>query len=280
MSIQSRYIEGQSIESLRVSQALHVVVGFAGHVRCNREGMPKALRRLHACLPPLAAVLALRCTPSSAPPYAGFVDAPVSAVASQLAGKVVSIPVREGDHVKKGDVLAQLESSVQEAAVAEAETNVDRARQALKEAEATTVTCVTSSIVMTISMLATGVRIHGGWEAYVLVAAVVVLTALGMLAMTMALLGRASHPRIVGSVNGFLNIILFFPSGALYPVQSFPGWLRAFARINPEMHAVAALKAVLFRGGDLVAARGHVVFLLGFTAVMLLVSTVTMKRTL
>ena len=144
----------------------------------------------------------------------------------------------------------------------------------------TTVTCVTSSIVMTISMLATGVRIHGGWEAYGLVAAVVVLTALGMLAMTMALLGRASHPRIVGSVNGFLNIILFFPSGALYPIQSFPPWLRAFARINPEMHAVAALKAVLFRGGDLAAARGHVLFLLGFTAVMLLVSTVTMKRTL
>ena len=99
--------------------------------------MPKCLRGLHACLLPLAAVLAVRCTPSSAPPYAGFVDAPMSAVASQLAGKVVSIPVREGDHVKKGDLLAQLESSVQEAAVAEAETNVDRARQALKEAQAT-----------------------------------------------------------------------------------------------------------------------------------------------
>ena len=98
--------------------------------------------------------------------------------------------------------------------------------------------------------------------------------------MSMTLLGRANHPRIVGFLNGFLNIILFFPSGALYPVHSFPGWLRAFAHVNPEMHAVAALKAILFRGGDLAAASGHVVFLIGFTAVMLSLSTLAMKRTL
>lgn len=98
--------------------------------------------------------------------------------------------------------------------------------------------------------------------------------------MTMALLSRASRPRIVGFMNGFLNIIIFFPSGALYPVQSFPAWLRAFARVNPEMHAVAALKAVLFRGGDLRAASQHVVFLAAFAAVMLFVSTATLKRTL
>jgi ABC-2 type transport system permease protein len=144
----------------------------------------------------------------------------------------------------------------------------------------TTITCVTSAIVLAVGLLATGVRIHGGLAAYGLVFGVVLLTGLGMLAMTMVLLGRAGHPRVVGLVNGFLNIILFFPSGALYPVQSFPGWLRAFARVNPEMHAVAALKAILFRGGDLAAASRHVVFLAGFCAVMLLLSTATTKRTL
>ena len=81
-------------------------------------------------------LLALGCSSPAPLPYAGFVDAPVSAVASQLAGKVVSIPVREGDRVKKGDLLAQLESSEYEASLAEAEANVDRARQALKEAQA------------------------------------------------------------------------------------------------------------------------------------------------
>ena len=142
------------------------------------------------------------------------------------------------------------------------------------------VTAVTSSLVLTVGLLATGVRVQGGALGYLVVAAVILLTALGMLAMTMVLLGRAAHPRIVGSVNGFLNIILFFPSGALYPIQSFPPWLRAFARVNPEMHAVAALKAVLFRSGDLAAASGHVAFLFCFMVVMLTLSTLTMKRML
>lgn len=147
-------------------------------------------------------------------------------------------------------------------------------------ASGTSIPFVTSLVVLVIGMLATGVRIHGGPAAYALVLGVILLTALGMLAMTMALLGRANHPRVVGMVNGFLNIILFFPSGALYPIQSFPGWLRAFAKVNPEMHAVAALKALLFRGGDLAAAGRHVFFLAGFAAVMLVVSTATTKRTL
>lgn len=144
----------------------------------------------------------------------------------------------------------------------------------------TTITFVASSLVVAIGLLLTGARIHGGVFAYLLIAAVIVVTGLGLLAMSMALVGRAGHPRIVGFLNGFLNIILFFPSGALYPVQSFPVWLRAFARVNPETHAVAALKAVLFRGGDLAAATEHVAFLLAFTAVMLLISTLTLKRTL
>ncbi|HSQ66043.1 MAG TPA: ABC transporter permease [Polyangiaceae bacterium] len=144
----------------------------------------------------------------------------------------------------------------------------------------TAITCVTSAVVLAVGLLATGVRVHGGVAGYALVFAVVVLTGLGMLAMSMVLLGRAGHPRVVGLVNGFLNIILFFPSGALYPIESFPVWLRAFAHVNPEMHAVAALKAVLFRGGDIEAATRHVLFLAGFCAVMLLVSTLTTKRTL
>jgi ABC-2 type transport system permease protein len=126
----------------------------------------------------------------------------------------------------------------------------------------------------------TGSRVHGGVLGYLAIAGVVVLTALGLLSMMMVMLGRASHPRISGVVSGFLNIILFFPSGAVYPPASFPPWLRAFAQIDPETHAVAALKAILFRGGDLAAAAQHVAWLAVFAAVMLVVSTATFKRAL
>jgi len=144
----------------------------------------------------------------------------------------------------------------------------------------TTVTLVSSSIVLGIGLLITGARIHGGLAGWAAIFGLMVLTGLGMLAMTMTIIGRAGHPRIAGVLNGFLSVILFFPSGALYPLSSFPPWLRAFAKVDPETHAVAALKAVLFRGGDLAAATAHVGWLAVFTAAMLLISTVTMKRTL
>lgn len=144
----------------------------------------------------------------------------------------------------------------------------------------TVVTLGSSSLVLVIGMLLTGAQVHGGFAGYLALLGVMVLTGLGLLAMTMSIMGRAGHPRIAGIINGFLSVILFFPSGALYPLASFPPWLRAFAAIDPETHAVAALKAILFRGGDISAAGQHVVWLAVFTFAMLLVSTLTMKRTL
>jgi ABC-2 type transport system permease protein len=98
--------------------------------------------------------------------------------------------------------------------------------------------------------------------------------------MTFALLGRAGHPRLVGTFSGFLNVILFFPSGAIYPVESFPPWLRAFARYNPETHSVSAIKQILFKGADFGAVSGDITFLLIFMALMLVLASVSFKRTL
>jgi ABC-2 type transport system permease protein len=144
----------------------------------------------------------------------------------------------------------------------------------------TVVTLCSSALVLLIGFLITGTVVQGGALGWLSLVGVVVLTALGLLAMMMVLLGRAGHPRITGVVNAFLNVILFFPSGALYPLSSFPTWLKAFARVDPETHAVAALKAILFRGGDLAAAGAHVGFLALFAAAMVSLAMVTMKRTL
>ena len=86
--------------------------------------------------------------------------------------------------------------------------------------------------------------------------------------------------RPVGSVDDLFRLDPIERFQALITGPHFPGWLRAFARVNPETHAVAALKAILFRGGDLAAAGVHVGFLGIFAAVMLALAMVTMKRTL
>jgi len=67
--------------------------------------------------------------------YSGFVDAPVAAVASQIAGQVAAIEVREGERVKPGQLLARLDARERIAMLAESEANLEHAREALHEAE-------------------------------------------------------------------------------------------------------------------------------------------------
>ncbi|WP_248353696.1 HlyD family secretion protein [Anaeromyxobacter oryzae] len=87
--------------------------------------------RLLACLAALAA-----CTAREPPQFAGFLDAPVAAVAAQVAGRVDAIPVHEGDTVTKGQVLAQLDARDRDAQVAQARANLELARRTLEESEA------------------------------------------------------------------------------------------------------------------------------------------------
>jgi ABC-2 type transport system permease protein len=98
--------------------------------------------------------------------------------------------------------------------------------------------------------------------------------------MIFVVLGRADHPRIVGVTIGFLNVIFYFPSGAVYPIESLPNWLRTFAKVNPEAYAVHALKALILKGSGFVAVRGDLMFLMMFTVVMLIIATLTFKRTM
>jgi multidrug resistance efflux pump len=81
-------------------------------------------------------LLGLSCRPGAPLPYAGFLDAPVAAVAAQVAGRVEVIAVREGDMVKKDQLLAQLDAREKQAAVNQAQANLDQAKEALKEAQA------------------------------------------------------------------------------------------------------------------------------------------------
>jgi ABC-2 type transport system permease protein len=109
---------------------------------------------------------------------------------------------------------------------------------------------------------------------------VIILTTLGLQSLMFALLARADHPRIVGVVSGFMNVILFFPSGAVYPTASLPDWLRAFARVNPEAYAVDALKALLFKSAGIGSIIHDIGVLVVFMVIMMSIAIALFKRTL
>jgi ABC-2 type transport system permease protein len=142
------------------------------------------------------------------------------------------------------------------------------------------VTSLAAIIVLLTGLLITRGTIEGGVAALAMLVDLILIGATGLLAMTFAMLGRAGHPRMVGMFSGFLNVILFFPSGAIYPVESFPGWLRAFARYNPETHLVSALRSILFKGANLTAVTSDLLFLVTFMVLMLITASVSFKRTL
>ncbi len=142
------------------------------------------------------------------------------------------------------------------------------------------ITTAVAVLVLAAGVAITGMPLPGSVEQYALMLLLIVLATLSLLSLMFAILGRARHPRIVGVMSGFLNVILFFPSGAMYPVASLPGWLRGLARINPEAYAVSALKAVLFKGAHLATVWGDIAFLAAFTAVMMTAAIVLFKRTL
>lgn len=138
-------------------------------------------------------------------------------------------------------------------------------------------TCI-ALVIFSISILITGIPFHHFLRQFLEILTVIVLTTLGLLSLMFLILGRFDHPRIVGILSGFMNVILFFPSGAIYPIASFPGWLQAFARINPESYAVHALKSILFKDEGLAAIGPDLLFLAGFAVVLLVLAVVTFRR--
>jgi ABC-2 type transport system permease protein len=133
-------------------------------------------------------------------------------------------------------------------------------------------------LIFTVSVFITAIPLAHFLRQGFFILMVILLTTMGLLSLMFLILGRFNHPRIVGILSGFLNVILFFPSGAIYPIASFPSWLQSFAMINPEAYAVHAIKALLFKDVGLTAISGDLVFLFVFSCIMLVLSVMSFKR--
>ena len=59
--------------------------------------------------------------------FPGYMEADLVLVGSEQGGRVATLSVEEGDHVKQGDPVFTLESSEQEASVAAAKSRVGQA---------------------------------------------------------------------------------------------------------------------------------------------------------
>lgn len=106
------------------------------------------------------------------------------------------------------------------------------------------------------------------------------LTALGLISMMTAYAVRAPAPEVYQFTAFPINLILYFTSGAVYPVEGFPAWMRSVSAFNPEAYAIHALRLIMYKGATISAVAGDFVFLAIFTLAMVALATAAFKRAL
>jgi ABC-2 type transport system permease protein len=105
-------------------------------------------------------------------------------------------------------------------------------------------------------------------------------TSIAFNGMMFLMMVRVDDPLVPRAMFGVLNTLLFFPSGAIYPISAFPKWLRAIAVVDPFTYAIHGFKAVLLKDGGFAAIQHDLIFLFVFGIGTLLIATPLFKRTL
>ena len=108
----------------------------------------------------------------------------------------------------------------------------------------------------------------------------ITLTSLAFNTMMFLLMVRIEDPLVPRAMFGILNTLLFFPSGAVYPIRAFPPWLRVIARGDPFTYAVHGFTCLLLKETSLTAVWTDMLFLSLFAAITLGIAIPLFKRTL
>jgi len=108
----------------------------------------------------------------------------------------------------------------------------------------------------------------------------IVITSVALISMMFLLMVRVSDPLVPRSIFGVLNTLLYFPSGAVYPINGFPKWMRVMARFDPFTYAVHAFKSLLLKNTPLIAIAGDLTYLALFALLSMLLATWLFRRTL
>jgi ABC-2 type transport system permease protein len=108
----------------------------------------------------------------------------------------------------------------------------------------------------------------------------IVATSFAFMTMMSCIVSRMDNPLMPRAIFGVLNTLLYFPSGAVYPVEALPWWLRLLTFVDPFTYAVDGFRTLLLRGASLDAGIQDIASLTGFGALMLAANTLLFKRTL
>ncbi|MGD0457696.1 MAG: ABC transporter permease [Terriglobia bacterium] len=108
----------------------------------------------------------------------------------------------------------------------------------------------------------------------------IAITSIALISMMFLFMVRVSDPLVPRAIFGVLNTLLFFPSGAVYPINGFPKWMKVISGVDPFTYAVHAFKALLLKNTPLFAIAGDLTYLALFAVFSMLFATWLFPRTL
>jgi ABC-2 type transport system permease protein len=135
-------------------------------------------------------------------------------------------------------------------------------------------------VLMTIGSLIAGIPDPFAPMRLIRLFVVIVVTAFALISLMFLLMVRVSDPLVPRAIFGVLNTVLYFPSGAVYPQQGFPGWMQAIAVVDPFTYAVHAFKSLLLKNTGFGAISGDLLYLTLFSAIAMTAATMLFRRTL
>ncbi len=114
----------------------------------------------------------------------------------------------------------------------------------------------------------------------VYLALVVFVASVAMISLMFLVMVRVDDPLVPRAIFGVLNMLLFFPSGAVYPTEAFPPWLRWISVVDPFTYTVHALRNLTVKNTGFEGIYMDVLILAGFSAIMVSGSIALFKRQL
>jgi len=139
---------------------------------------------------------------------------------------------------------------------------------------------MTGVVITLVGSLASGVGTIFNPGTMVGLLVMIVLTSVAFNTMMFLMMVRIEDPLVPRAIFGILNTLLFFPSGSIYPVEAFPAWLRAIAKVDPFTYAVHGFKSLLLKETGLAAIVPDMIYLSIFAVVTLALAVPLFKRTL
>jgi len=137
----------------------------------------------------------------------------------------------------------------------------------------------TDALIQGSLMLAFGVILGISYSIQMVVQALIFMLVLAAAVVSIGLIigSFMESPEGFNLIISFLVFPLFFLSGALFPIDNLPSWLRAFTTLNPVTYAVDGIRGVML-GMSTFPVMMDFGVLLGFAVVMIVIGSIAFSR--